>query len=237
MQKINVLITIFLLTVTGLFAQFDDMTNATVDYDGNVYTATQINLEIPQDKVKDYWDNYWDERFDIDVDREDRNRRSEVFLAEEVSIPAVNDKSFDLWSKLTELDEVKTTVSLTFSFGYDISANPENYPVAYRKSQEYLDEFSAFAYERYFDEQIEELQSQLNDLRDDREDAVDDQQKSNRRIERWMEKIEKLEGRIADERAEINEEENIEVNKEQRIAELERDLSSLERRKRSYLLR
>ncbi|MEM6397757.1 MAG: hypothetical protein AAF741_15515 [Bacteroidota bacterium] len=147
----------------------------------------------------------------------------------------VSDKAFDLWSKLTELNDARTSIALAISFGYDISASADNFPQAFDQAKAYLSEFSTYAYDQYLSMQINEVQDQLSDIRDNREDAVDDQNKSNKRIEKWQNKIRKYEEKIADERSSLVEEGEVETQSEARIAELELELSRLQSMRTRYL--
>ncbi|MEL6670172.1 MAG: hypothetical protein AAFP08_14460 [Bacteroidota bacterium] len=207
----------------------------TIDFDDNSFTANVLLMDVPLDQLSDYWDDYWKENYDVKISREDRSRDFEVYLAEQIRMSQVSDKAFDLWSKLVVMGEEQTSVALAVSFGYDINASPDAFSRSFNASEDLLLEFRDYAYNRYFNGQIEEVQDALADVRDNREDAVDDQEKSSRRIEKWQDKIRKYEEKIAEERQELVAEENEASQAEDEIANLEYELSRLQNLRSEYL--
>ncbi|MEM6397756.1 MAG: hypothetical protein AAF741_15510 [Bacteroidota bacterium] len=78
-MKIFTTLILFLSVFSLINAQEIEAT--TTNFDDNTFSASQLTIDIPFDQVKDYWDEFWDDKYDIDIDRENRDRESETFLA------------------------------------------------------------------------------------------------------------------------------------------------------------
>ncbi|PHI19514.1 hypothetical protein CEQ90_12510 [Lewinellaceae bacterium SD302] len=227
---------LLLIAITTLSAQSRSRVQATMtEYDNQTMASQEITINASQDEVEESWDDFWSDRYDVDVDKADKNRNSITYKSEAAEVSALSNKTMDIYSKLTKLGDNRTGVSLALSFGYDLVATAEKYPDEYQRASTVLDDFQTYFYKRHYDEKIEELRDQLNDVRDDREDAADDQSKASKKIRKYQDKIKKLEEKIADAREEIGEESITEEEKMMRVKELEEKMRMLERERRAYV--
>lgn len=217
-----------------LFAQRSAVKPVTATFNEQSVPSQSITLDAGKDKVEDLWDQFWDDRFDVDIDRSNRDKNSTTYLAEAVTVNIVSDKTMDVLSNVIG-SENRSEVQLTVRFGYDVVVDQNTFPVEYGKTGMVLDDFQTYFYDRYFGERIAEVKDRLADVQDDKEDAVEDQSKAASKIRKWEDKILKYEEKIADARAEIGDEESIEASKADRVKELERELAELERMRRRYV--
>ena len=228
-------LTIALLLLTGyLTAQTSAIRNSTTEYDRKTMPSMTLTLDAPVDEVYDRWDDFWDDRYEVDIDRTDKDGNSIAYLAEQVSLANVGDKRIDLYSNV-DGGEQTATVSMTLAYADDDIVTSTNHPAAFRAATSYLDEFRNYFYQRYFDEALAEIREELEDVRDDTEDASEDAQKARQKIAKYEKKIEKLREKIEDTREEVGEELETEEEKARRVRELEARLQQLQRERNNYL--
>jgi polyhydroxyalkanoate synthesis regulator phasin len=192
--------------------------------------AHELDVNASPDKVIDLWDQYWDKKHDVDVDREDRNRDREIYLAKNVEVTAISDKQMDVYSKIKTTDDNKTTVVLGIGFGYDVYASNDNYSEAFSAAKRVLEEFEQYFYHKYYTEKLVVLRENLEEAKGEAEDMRDDISKNERRIEGWRKDIEKARSNIAD-----AEEDNEATREEMQtqiktVSELETTLRHLEQK-------
>lgn len=191
-------------------------------------SAYQIDINIAPDQVIDLWDEFWDDHYNIDVDREDRNREREIYLAKEVSAEAISNKPFDIYSLLTTTAEDKTTVSLGFGLGYDIYAGKDQFQEVFQSAERILNEFEAFSYQKFYRQRVADWQKQLEDAREEKADLEEDIAKRESKIEDLVKDINDLRNDLEKARKK-NEEARADLpQKTQRVYELERELRAAE---------
>lgn len=213
-------------TLTSAFAQAKAITSTT--FDKASLAAHEITIEAPADIVIDLWDDYWDDRYDVDIDREDRNREREVYNAKGVTVEAISEKQVDVYSKVAEIDDNTSKVSLGIGLGYDVYASADNFSSSYNTAGEILSAFEPYFYQKYYGEKLSGLKEQLEDARDEKSDLESDLEKSNRRIERWEEDIVKLREDIEKERKEISEARSSMTEQTTKVQQLESDVREME---------
>lgn len=231
--KLTAFLFAFLL-VSTVSAQRSKVMSTTATYEKDAMAAQSITLDAGRSKVQDLWDQFWDERFDVDIDRFDREKSSASYLSEEVIVSTISDKTMDVLSKVSGSSN-RSEVQLSIRFGYDMVVDNNKFPMEFKKAGMILDDFQTYFYERYFSEKITDLKDRLEDVRDEKEDAADDQSKASKKIAKYQDKIRKYEEKIIEEREEMGEERTVEASKADRLRELEKELSELERMRRRYV--
>ncbi len=235
MSKLNrlVLFALFFCIAGAIVAQsYVEETSTT--FDKRSMSAVMVRIDAPRDVVEDKWDEFWDDKYDVDIDKKDKDRNQITMVAEQVSIPAVSDKNFDLMTKVADSGD-GSTVYMGVSFGYDVEASNTQYTSSYQAAKAIMRDFQTYFYDKYFGDQLAELNDELKDVRDDREDASEDQQKSKKKIEKWQKKIADYEEKIQDERDDIGEEIVTEQDKAEKVAELEQRIREIEQMKSRYM--
>lgn len=199
-----------------------------VSFEDVEMAAYQIEINIAPDRVINLWDDFWDDRYNVDVDRDDRNRDREIYLAEEVEVEAISDKPLDVYSMLTTTEKDKSTVSLGFGVGYDVFASKDQFGETFAAAERILNEFEAYSYQKFYRQQIEEMQKELEDARDEKVDLEEAIAKRDSKIEDWQRDIEKLENDIEKAREDNKSAQSDLPEKMERVNTLERDLRAAE---------
>lgn len=225
MKKLIALFTA-LLFLNILSAQIRTIANVT--FEDASMMAYELDINANSDKVIDLWDQYWDKQHDVDVDREDRNRKRQVYLAKEVEVTAISDKQLDVYSKITTTEENKTTISLGIGFGYDVYASKENYSQEFAAAKTVLEEFEQYFYDNYYAEKLANLRDKLQDAKGEVEDMQDDIDKNQRQIERWTKDIEDTKNSIAKAEEETKETREAIESQKKTVNQLETEMRGIE---------
>ena len=210
------------------------VTDGTTTYDKQTLPSMSIQLDAPVEVVYDIWDDFWDERYDIDIDRTDKDGDNIAYLAEQVALRSLGDKNLDVYSSVGG-NEQRTTVNLSLAYASNDVITRTNHQGDYRTASAILEEFRTYFYQRYFDEQLTQTRDELADLRDDSQDASKDAEKAREKIEKYEEKIEKYRRKIEEEREEVGDELQTAEEKSRRVRELEAQLQQLERTRKRYV--
>ena len=226
---------VFFLCIGVLSAQQSaTVVDGTTTYDKKTLPSMSIQLDAPVDRVYDIWDDFWDERYDIDIDRTDKDGDNIAYLAEQVAVRNLGDKNLDVYSSVGGNDQ-RTTVNLSLAYTPTDVITRTNHEGDYRTASALLEEFRTYFYQRYFDTQLTTTREELADLRDDSQDASKDAEKARKKIAKYEDKIEKLNHRIEKTREDVGDELQTAEEKDQRVRELEAKLQELERTRKNYL--
>ena len=93
----NLLLLLALAFTIGLNAQ---ITSRSVQFDKMNFEALQTNIDANYETVADVWEDFWEERYDVDFDKLDKDKASITFKAEQASVPLISQKNADLFSKV-----------------------------------------------------------------------------------------------------------------------------------------
>ncbi|MGB3801450.1 MAG: hypothetical protein WA952_16655 [Lewinella sp.] len=223
------------LSVTPLFAQQDvSITEGTTEYDEQRLASMTISLDAPVETVYDPWQEFWDDRYDIDIDRTDKDGSSIAYLAENIQMIGVSTSPVSFYSNV-DGSEDRSTVSISVAIDENTVVTRQNNAAAFTAAEEKLKEFRTYFYTRYFDERLEELTDELEDARDDREDASSDANKARKKIQKYEDKIADLREKIEDTREDVGDELEAAEENEQRVLDLEADLERIRTSRRNYL--
>ncbi|CAH1000520.1 hypothetical protein LEM8419_01673 [Neolewinella maritima] len=229
------LLVLLLLSSTCLVGQQTaTIKDGTTTYDKKTLPSMTIQLDAPVDRVYDVWDDFWDERYDIDIDRTDKDNDNIAYLAEQVALRSMGDKRMDVYSSVGGTKE-RAMVNLSLAYSDTDVVTATNHAGDYRTASALLQEFRTYFYQRYFDGQLNETQEELADLRDDSQDASKDAEKAREKIAKYEDKIEKLRRKIEDTREDVGDELQTAEEKSRRVRELEEKLQELRLARKKYL--
>jgi len=215
----------------GLMAQ---VTVQNIDYKKQSLESLQVGIDAEKDIVEDFWDDFWDDRYNIDVDKFDNDKKGTAYLAEQVSVPLISVKNFDLYSKIEDRGN-KSTVSMAVSFAEGSAIDKQSNTDAFDAAEAIMIEFRTYFYTLFFDEKLNEVREELTDMRDDSQDANKDAIKARDKIEKYEDKIAKLQQKIEKEREKAGDEFETAEEKSRRARELEERLRSIEEMRARYL--
>ena len=199
-----------------------------VSFEDAEMAAYQIEINIAPDQVIDLWDEFWDDRYNVDVDREDRNRDREIYLAKKINVEAISDKPFDVYSMLSTTAEDKSTVSLGLGVGYNVYASKDQFSNTFAAAERILNEFEAYSYQQFYSQRVEEWQKELEDAREEKEEVEEAIAKRESTITDWQKDIEDLENDIEKARKENKAAQNTLIEKAENVNTLERELRAAE---------
>jgi predicted ribosome quality control (RQC) complex YloA/Tae2 family protein len=210
------------------------ITETNTEYDKERFPSLTVSVDAGVEAVYDPWQEFWEERYDIDIDRTDKDRSSIAYLAEQVSLPNLSDKNLNLYSNVDGTDRI-ATVSMSVVFGERDVVTGSSYPATHAAMKRILEDFETYFYRSYFDRQLAEVKDELEEVRDDAEDAEKDASKARSKIDKYEEKIADLREKIEEMREEAAEELQLADEKSTRVRELERQLREIEDRRREYV--
>ncbi len=210
------------------------ITNSMVTFDKTSMEAMRMEIDASPELVTDRWEEFWDDRYDVDIDKTDRDKMSTAFLAEQASIPLVSPKAFGLYSKV-EGNAEKSTVSLAVAFSDKDVATRDVHRESYVAAEAIMQEFRTYFYTSYFDEQLEEARKELDDIRDDSSDASEDAEKAQKKIRKYEDKMAKYQKKIDELRDDVGDELESAEEKAARAEEMARRVRDLEQRRARYL--
>lgn len=229
------LLLVLLLPLTASAQRGAQLRDVRTSYDKNIsMESVEMIIDASVDEVSDRWEDFWDDRYDVDVDKLDKDKQSISFLGEQVSLPLVSSKNFDLYSKIGGTDEqVRVAMSVAYSANDVVSR--DSHRESYEAVGAIMNEFRTYFYSTYFDEKLEEAREDLDDIRDDSADASKDAEKARKKIEKYEKKIEKYREKIEETREEVGDELETAEEKAARAKELEERVRELERMRAKYL--
>jgi len=219
------------LASIGLFAQ---VSVKNVSYKKQAMESLQLIIDAEKGEVEDVWDDFWDDRYNIDVDKFDNDKKGTAYLAEQVSVPLISVKNFDLYSKIEDRSE-KSAVSMAVSFASGSSINKVSNREAFDAAEAIMIEFRTYFYTKFFDEKLSVVREELADIRDDSQDANKDAIKARGKIEKYEDKIAKFKEKIEKEREKAGDEFETAEEKSRRAKELADRVRSIEQMKAKYL--
>ncbi|WP_020539209.1 hypothetical protein [Lewinella cohaerens] len=224
----KVFLSLFSMAILSISALAQSQAINKVSFEDVEIAAYQININIAPDRVIDLWDEFWDDRYNVDVDREDRNREREIYLAKKIQVESISSKSLDVYSKLTTTAKDNTTVSLGFGVGYDVYASKDQFSDTFAAAERILNEFETYSYQKFYSQQVEEWQKQLEDAKEEKVEVEEEIAKREDKIEGWQKDIEDLERDIEKARKEMEADRDNLPEKIKRMNALEEKLRTAE---------
>lgn len=222
-----------------LFATFSYSIAAQVrtgptEFDKTTMEALQMDIDADYKVVADVWEDFWDDRYDVDFDKLDKDRGSIAFKAEQASVPIISQKNADLFAKVGGTVE-SSRLSFAISFTVNDVVTMQAHPKSFEAAKAIMLEFRTFFYTSYFDKKLEEAREDLEDIRDDSSDASKDAEKARSKIKKYEDKIAKYRDKIDKMREEVGDELETAEEKALRAQELENRIRDLVRMKAKYV--
>ena len=115
------------------------LSDTQTEYDKKSLPSLTLSLDAPVDAVYDPLQEFWEDRYDIDIDREDKDGNNISYLAEQVRLPSVGPKNVDLYVNADGTDKV-STVSLSIAFDGSTVVTKRDQPQAYQAARDLLEE-------------------------------------------------------------------------------------------------
>lgn len=190
LNKIIVLLALIILVV-NLPAQNLILEQSETNFNDNVYPSFKVILEPSPDEVKDAWEDFIKDQYDVKMKGNGLFTNKEVLRAEQVKISSISAKEMDFYTRIVEKDN-STELSVFGSFGYDIPITQNEYPNEYEAMEIITKRFLQSYLPDYYNEWIEETQKHLSDLNEDREDMQKEMKKNKEEIEKLTKRNEEL---------------------------------------------
>ena len=129
---------------------------------------------------------YCKDRSDVKLKKGKEN----LYIAEEVSIPAIATKRGDLIGQ-GFITENYYGIALVFQMGYDISVNSVEWAVEMNNFRSYARAFMSYHYEQHYARRIDALEKEIKSLEKDTKQSVNKINSMNKKIGNLNEKIAK----------------------------------------------
>lgn len=164
-----------------LFLEEQEITLADGKVSAWVFPATDT-----QEKTLEDFKEYLKERSDIKLKKEG----DDMFIAEEVSLPAISTNRGDLIG-LCRVTEQYYSMAIIFKMGYDISISTKEWPTEMENMRFYVKAFMTFHYERVYADRISDLEDQIKDVEKQRDQTEKQIGNTNNKIQGNTKKISK----------------------------------------------
>lgn len=227
----NFLILLAVIVALPMFAQ---VKTARTEFDKTTMESLRMDIDADYKEVADRWKDFWDDRYDVDFDKLDKDRNSITLKAEQAVVPIISAKNADLFAKFGGTDE-SAKLSFAVAFTANDIVTETMHPRSFTAAQAIMLEFRTFFYTKYFDEKLEAAREDLRDIRDDGSDANKDAKKARSEIKKLEDKIAKYQDKIDEMRKELSDELETAEEKAKRAKELEKKVRDLERLRARYV--
>lgn len=185
-----VLTLVFISFSASAYAQVGSIEMATVEYDKQNVDALMVSMKPERKDVQKAFDDWINDRYDINMKGgglfSDKNTR----MAEAVSIPAVSSDNINLMT-MTEETGRETKMYLFASRGLS-NFIERNEREAFDGMERVFDSFLSSYLPEYYEERVAEAEEELEDLRKDLEKNQDDIKKNEKEIRDLREENEEL---------------------------------------------
>jgi len=166
-----------------LFGQKLVMENDVVTYDKASRSAITVTMEPSTDDVRDSWENYLEDTYNAKLKGNGFLFKNDVVRAEKVSIPAISDKTINIYAQIIE-DGNKTKMYVFANHSPQMFLTPSSHPYEYRALENitlnFLNDFLTGHYEnqitesRELVEDIDKKRMELaEDIQDNKEEIVE----------------------------------------------------------------
>ena len=191
---------IFFIFTTYIFSQ----SIAEGSYERNKKDRPGIRATLPfqVDQVREAFENYLDDEFNIDLKGNGMFNVKDELYAEEVDAKLISDKRFNLYAQIIEHPEIEdqTQITLFGALGLDVYFNPTDYSKSFDALRTILSSFLKAYLPKAFEERIALTNKELEKIKANIESLNKDIKSKNK-------KIEKIEKEIVEEQKTIQEQE------------------------------
>jgi hypothetical protein len=172
--------TIFLLVLVSLASEAQTLSveERTVkneeSIDLNSWTA---RLDQDMESCMDSYSDFIKETFKTKVEKRGKN----ILVAEKTQFPELSNLRLDQRAIFT-VESSGTSVSFTFSPGYDIHFGRDAYKSEFAKAETFVKGFVRFHYNTYYEAQIKTIQDEIKSLQNDIDSNTKKTDKNNKSI-------------------------------------------------------
>ena len=142
--------------------------------DLNSWTA---RLDQDMESCMDSYSDFIKETFKTKVEKRGKN----ILVAEKTQFPELSNLRLDQRAIFT-VESSGTSVSFTFSPGYDIHFGGDAYKSEFAKAETFVKSFVRFHYDKYYEAQIKTIQDKIKNLQNDIDSNTKKTDKNNKSI-------------------------------------------------------
>jgi cell division protein FtsB len=175
----------------NMSAQNLELKNTNTTFNKNTYPCIEVFIEPHPDEVKDAWEDFIKDNYDIKMKGNGLFTDKDVLSAEQVNFNVVSNKQMDFYTRIVE-DDKHTKMCVFGSFGYDIPISKKEFPNEYEAMENITSRFLKSYLPVYYNEWINKTQERLTDLQDDQKDMHDKIEKNKKEIEELTKENEEL---------------------------------------------
>jgi hypothetical protein len=162
------------------------------EFNKNTYPCIEVFIEPNPDEVKDAWEDFIKDNYDVKMKGNGLFTNKDVLRAEQVKFDVVSNKEMDFYTRIVE-DDNQTKMCVFGSFGYDIPVSKKEYPNEFEAMEAVTKRFLKDYLPVYYKEWINQAQDKLTDLEDDRKDMKEKMEKNKKEIEKLTKENKELE--------------------------------------------
>jgi hypothetical protein len=140
----------------------------------NSWTA---RLDQDMETCMDSYSDFVKEKFKTKVEKRGKN----ILVAERTQFPELSNLRIDQRAIFT-VESSGTSVSFTFSPGYDIHFGGDSYKSEFAKAETFVKGFVRFHYDNYYEAQIKTIQDKIKSLQSDIDSNTKKTDKNNKSI-------------------------------------------------------
>jgi hypothetical protein len=134
-------------------------------------------LDQDQESCMDSYSNFMKEKFKTKVQKRGKN----ILVAEKTQFPELSELRLDQRAIFT-VESSGTSVSFTFSPGYDIHFDEKAYKSEFTKAETFVKGYVRFHYQTYYESQIKTIQDKIKSLQNDIDSNSKKTDKNNKAI-------------------------------------------------------
>lgn len=195
------------LFISTAFAQVGRIEQTTIQHDKKSVDAVTVTMKPERKDIQKAFDDWIDDRYDIDMKGgglfSDKNMRR----AEAVNIPAISTENITLYVS-TEETSGQTRMTIYASKGNGNFFEDSDYS-AFTGLEDIMDNFLSNYLPEYYEERVAEAMEELEDLKKDRKKATEDIADNEEKIIKLKKDNEELRNEVSDLEAKIEEAEKM----------------------------
>lgn len=187
-----------LLTLAFIFffavsasAQVGRIETTTVEYDKQRVDALTVNIKPERKDIQKAFDDWMDDRYDINMKGGGLFGNKNIEKAEEVVIPGISRDNITLITKTEEMNG-ETRMSIFATKGLNNYIGRDDY-TAFTGMENVFDGFLNSYLPEYYEERVAEAREALEDLRKDYDKAKEDMADNRKEIEKLQKENRELE--------------------------------------------
>jgi hypothetical protein len=200
MKKLATLALLF--SIYSLHSQGLQIGEGQVKHEKQMRPCIEVSLEPAADEVKDAWEDFLKDEYDVKLKGNGLFTNKDVLCAEKVDFKAISGKSMDFYTRIVE-ENNRTNMCVFGSFGYDIYINPSGYPLEYKRMEDITKRFLSSYLPDFYEEQVKNAKETLADLRNEQSDMDKELEENRKQMEKLRERNEELENKLPQKRQEV----------------------------------